>query len=101
MNLEHGEPSGICLCCRTVSTCTYLKDFRRPALQCEDFESYEPRRVATAIKSILTDDKPKSGFDVERRDSRRHKGLCSICEDYDSCALSKPEGGVWHCEEYR
>ena len=101
MNAENGEPSGICLCCKTVATCTYLKDPRRLVLQCEDFEGDEPRRVATAVKNILPANDPKSGSDVEKKDSRKPKGLCSICEDYGSCTLSKPEGGVWHCEEYR
>jgi hypothetical protein len=101
MNIEYGEPSGICLSCKTVSNCTYLKDSRRLVLQCEDFEGYEPRRVTAAVKNILTTNAPKPGSDVEKKDSRKHKGLCSICEDYDCCTLPKPEGGVWHCEEYR
>ena len=101
MNIENREPSGVCLCCKAVSACTYAKDPRRPALQCEDFEGYEPRRGATVMTNSLAANDPKWGFDVEKRDSRKHKGLCSICEDYDSCILSKPEGGVWHCEEYR
>ena len=101
MNIGNVEPSGICLGCRTVSTCTYLKDPRRPVLQCEDFEGYGPRRVATAVRDIFAATDLQSGSDADKKDSKKHKGLCSICEDYDSCTLSKPEGGVWHCEEYR
>ncbi len=29
------------------------------------------------------------------------RGLCSICEGREACTFVKPEGGVWHCEEYR
>ena len=29
------------------------------------------------------------------------KGLCINCANRNSCQFVKPEGGVWHCEEYR
>jgi hypothetical protein len=29
-----------------------------------------------------------------------HKGLCMNCANRDTCLYPKPEGGVWHCEEY-
>jgi len=28
-------------------------------------------------------------------------GLCVNCEDRETCVYPKPDGGVWHCEEYR
>jgi hypothetical protein len=28
-------------------------------------------------------------------------GLCSTCENSETCTFQKPEGGVWHCEEYK
>ncbi|MEI9476493.1 MAG: hypothetical protein WCO26_07950 [Deltaproteobacteria bacterium] len=34
-------------------------------------------------------------------DVGKHRGLCTICEDHGVCTYPKPEGGVWHCEEYR
>jgi len=37
----------------------------------------------------------------EEADATKHTGLCSICENRPACAFPKPEGGVWHCEEYR
>jgi len=101
MKIKNGESSGICLCCKSVSTCTYTEDCRRPVLQCEDFEGYEPRRATTRVKDILTTTDPNPGSDVEEKDSGKHKGLCGICEDHDTCTFTKPEGGVWHCEEYR
>jgi len=101
MNIEGGESSGICLCCKTVSICTYTKDPRRPVLQCEDFEAYEPRRVVTMVKDILATNDPIPESYVEKKDSSKHEGLCGICEDHDTCTFTKPEGGVWHCEEYR
>jgi hypothetical protein len=29
------------------------------------------------------------------------KGLCVNCELRDECMFTKPEEGVWHCEEYQ
>lgn len=30
-----------------------------------------------------------------------YKGLCSNCEERATCIYPKPEGGVWHCDEFR
>lgn len=92
---------GICSSCKTASACTYTKDFRRPVLQCEEFEGYESRPVRTIIKKILPASSPNYISTVEEKDSGKYKGLCSICEDRKTCTFIKPEGGVWHCEEYR
>ncbi len=37
----------------------------------------------------------------ERDDCARYKGLCGNCDSRESCMYPKPEGGVWHCEEYQ
>jgi hypothetical protein len=29
------------------------------------------------------------------------RGLCRTCECKEICTYPKPEGGVWHCEEFR
>ena len=45
---------------------------------------------------------PSPGADSDDEDDfARYRGLCSNCEERRSCAFPKPEGGVWHCEEYR
>lgn len=41
-----------------------------------------------------------------RRGCKNHmidlvKGLCVNCENRHTCEFVKPDGGVWHCEEYR
>jgi NADH-quinone oxidoreductase subunit E len=41
-----------------------------------------------------------------RRGCKNHmmdliKGLCVNCENRHTCEFMKPDGGVWHCEEYR
>jgi hypothetical protein len=95
------EYFGLCSSCKAASTCTYTRDFGRPVLQCEEFDGYEPRRVRPVVKKIFPMSHPKFESHVEEKDSGRYKGLCSICEDLEVCTFPKPEGGVWHCEEYR
>ena len=95
------EDLGICSSCKSASTCTYTKDPRRPVLQCEEFEGYEPRPMRPIAKNILLTTAPEFRANAEEKNSGKYKGLCSICEDRKTCTFMKPEGGVWHCEEYR
>ena len=92
---------GLCSSCKTASGWTYIRDLKRPVLQCEEFEGYEPRIVRTTVVNILLKTAPKFGSGNEERELSRYRGLCSICEDQAACTYPKPEGGVWHCEEYR
>jgi hypothetical protein len=34
------------------------------------------------------------------KDAGGYKGLCVNCANRETCLYPKPEGGVWHCEEY-
>jgi hypothetical protein len=95
------EYSGLCSSCKTASGCTYPRDLRRPVLQCEEFEGYEPRIVKTTVEKILLKTNAKFGSSNERRDLSRYPGLCRNCEDRETCTFPKPEGAVWRCEEYR
>jgi len=95
------EVLGICSSCKTASTCTYTKDLRRPVLQCEDFDGYEPRPERPIVKNILLMSDPNHRSNAEEKGPSEYKGLCSICEDRETCTFLKPDGGVWHCEEYR
>ena len=37
---------------------------------------------------------------VEEKDLSITKGLCKNCKKNETCQLPKPEGGIWHCEDY-
>jgi hypothetical protein len=100
MALRGKEHLGLCSSCKTASDCHYMKDVKSRVLQCEEFEGYEPRIVKTTGKKLVkTSSNP--GSSNEEKDSSNHRGLCNICEDREICNFPKPEGGVWHCEEYR
>ena len=69
-------------------------------MQCEEFDGYEPHPARPIVKNILLMADPNLRPNVEEKDPGKYKGLCSICEDRKTCTFIKPEGGVWHCEEY-
>ncbi len=74
----------------------YPKDPKHPVLQCEEFEPYDspvPTRAATR-------EEPQPGASDEAPAPAGLKGLCANCGNRNDCEYPKPEGGVWHCEEY-
>ena len=93
------EHSGLCMSCRNALTCTFLKNHNEIVLQCDEFEGFEsffrkPGTFSHHNNIDVTSNPEKRGLDGCR-------GLCSICENRETCTYPKPEGGVWHCEEYR
>jgi hypothetical protein len=105
------EFSGICSTCKKAPVCTYRRDPERPVLRCNEFESYGKPSVFESKRNSMqrttgngisrtTGSGVKSSAELEM-DSGKYKGLCKSCKNREICTFSKPEGGVWHCEEYR
>ena len=92
------EYSGLCSTCKHAPTCTFPRDPQRPAFYCEEFEFEKSPPTKTAIKDRP---KPTESDVVKVRGSTKFFGLCSDCENRQTCVFPKPEGGVWHCEEYQ
>ena len=94
--LQSGQESiGLCSCCNSHQTCTFRRNDGDPILQCEEFDGMIPSRL-----KVVSRRKPlKMSFPTG--DSDLLPGLCGVCEDRTACTYPKPEGGVWHCEEYR
>jgi hypothetical protein len=68
------------------------------AIFCELFDTYSEKDPGSR-KDRWDNSRPKtkkSGM----TSSNNLKGLCINCEHRESCLLPKPDGGVWHCEEY-
>ncbi len=85
---------GLCATCNNAADCVYRKRRGADAIYCEMFDGYarpngNGKRVATIVTTL------------EIAKSTEFKGLCVNCEDRDTCKLPRPEGGVWHCEEYK
>lgn len=94
------QPSGLCLTCNKFPTCVYPKNSLRPVLFCDEFEGYEdfppqPVRIISPSRPVVSSD-----TEDQEDSSLPLLGLCRICERRHECTYPKPEGGVWHCEEY-
>lgn len=86
---------GLCASCVNAGGCTFPRTPGRPVTECEEFEG-------------ACGDAPACGDDAGRGpraseappDTGCVKGLCRTCTKRATCTFPKPEGGVWHCEEY-
>ncbi len=79
---------GLCKTCTNAATCTFPREDGRPVRFCDEFDG--------EVKAEEV--KPK--VEVEKTTLNDLKGLCRLCDKAESCTFPKPEGGVWHCEEY-
>ena len=92
---------GICATCVHVPGCVYIETPENPKMYCEQFESeLEPTLKtmdATGLKSVRTT--LEEGSKAIKQ--AKALGLCVNCAYLETCVFPRPEGGVWHCEEYR
>jgi len=88
--------SSLCCNCMYAQSCTHRRRSGQPVTHCEEHavDAAQPlnERPASACEPPVAS---------EAEDSARELlGLCSNCEQRQTCRLPKPEGGIWHCEEY-
>lgn len=92
------QDRSLCSNCKNDPDCTFKKNRQKPSFYCEEFE-------VAACPPVKTTKKEKSAasvpVDAEDKDCCEFIGLCINCDNRRTCAFPKPEGGVWHCEEYR
>ena len=88
----------LCSTCRNAKECTFRREPNKPVFHCEEFEIVP----LVSTKSVDKDPRREVALPIrEGGDSGGYAGLCSDCEDRETCTFPRPEGGVWHCEEYR
>ena len=90
------EPSGLCVNCRHHETCGFSRDPNNPVLFCEEYEI----PVIPAMRIAEETDITRKGSPATEKDLQTYRGLCVNCEHRETCTYPKPEGGIWHCEEY-
>ncbi len=88
-------PSGLCQTCDHASTCGYIRNAEQPVMFCEEFDSSALPMVADAQLEAPA----PTAADMRLWDE--YKGLCVNCDMRETCAIRKPETGIWHCEEYK
>ncbi len=95
-DVKTGRGEGLCSLCTRAQDCTFPS---RPLLHgCEEFEGMARSPVDT-IEAYMSQEAKRKKQSPPAPSSL--KGLCRNCEILEGCTYSKPEGGVWHCEEYR
>lgn len=86
--------TGLCSTCIYASECLSARRSTKPILFCEMFDD--------SVELPQTEKpEPQTEPTPVDEDTGKFKGLCVNCEDRHICKFPKPEGGVWHCEEYR
>jgi hypothetical protein len=88
------EYLGLCASCKNAPKCEYLKIARQPVLQCAEFQGFE-------FKTIKETHENEFRKTSQADDSNEYMGLCQTCENRETCKYPKPEGGVWHCDEFK
>lgn len=84
------EHKGLCSTCNHSNTCSHADNGEQPVLHCEEFDGYSAEPV-----------RAKDRINVEEKNDGKYNGLCTNCGIRETCTYPKPEGGVWHCEEYK
>ena len=81
---------GLCCTCIHINDCIYFKNSDSSIQYCEEFDSGD-----MVLEVVNKPTKP-----IETHD-KSLPGLCSNCENRETCTFNKPESGIWHCEEYQ
>ena len=98
---------GLCSTCEQRATCAYPRDPDQRIHYCCEHDGYQESEGSVSLAllgtgrifSHLPTSQARSVADETL--SAAYKGLCRSCQNRESCTFPKPEGGVWHCEEYQ
>lgn len=82
---------GLCSTCNNVPECFHHAR-RGPALFCEMFDNFVS--PGTMVAS------PPASLRTAALPTWAEAGLCMNCEHQQRCGHPRPEGGIWHCEDY-
>ena len=88
----------LCRTCAHGPACALRSGRRGPVLHCAEYEEGAPSKGNPVAQDCDESDDP---LGVDMADGIDRGGLCADCENRANCCFPKPEGGIWHCEEYR
>ncbi len=84
----------LCSNCDNGEACRGGTRPRRPIFVCDEFV-VSGALPAPELDRAVTE-KPR-----ETQNANQYIGLCVNCDNARTCISPKPEGGIWHCEEFR
>lgn len=94
---EPTRATDLCSTCIHAHACTTIRGKKNmQVIYCEQFDDYERRqpRIAAAAPNPA---RLSHDYDPAQDQLR---GLCVTCSHVAYCTFNKPQGGVWHCEQY-
>jgi hypothetical protein len=91
---------GICGTCIYGLDCVHVESPENPKIFCEEYESEEHPAMRISEGGLLNAMPDSLRQETEDLRKARELGLCFNCAHREGCSFQKPEGGVWHCEEY-
>lgn len=92
------EYQGLCTLCAQSESCTFPRSPERAVRECEEFEGMTMEPAEKFIRDRQRDFK-KEAMQGDQSTSSL-KGLCKTCASNTQCTFPRPEGGIWHCEEF-
>ena len=92
--MSNAEFKGICSNCRYAIECRHRQESTEVVFFCNEYELVDSNNSKSPENNLPTVENSPEDFSSEV------KGLCCNCENISTCTFPKPEGGVWHCEEY-
>ena len=78
----------ICSTCDSSPGCPSIGTVDHPVFHCEEFTTSQQAQRSRYLLSA----------EAERPVPL---GLCADCDCRSTCQAARPDGGVWHCVEYR
>jgi hypothetical protein len=92
---------GLCSNCARAPQCVYPRPPGRPVVECDEYEC-APRGTGRLLASGRgAAPLPTAPVAEASETSGNCAGLCTNCANLAHCTFPRPEGGIWHCEEYR
>ena len=91
---------GLCLFCKNANECEFPRDPEQPILHCDEFEGMRIDAGDLSRRKVTLKDPISPANEVKNSEEGVVLGLCRNCSKLKTCTFPKPEGGVWHCEEY-
>ena len=98
---EQAFYNDLCSTCNHGQICISKKSRQGAVWFCEEFDDFVPVETQEVLGSEFRLIPPWNNPGSTESNSAHVKGLCINCENCSTCNFIKPDGGVWHCEEYK
>lgn len=91
----------LCSTCNYAPDCVLRVERTKPVHYCEEFDNIIYEAYDDQGEEVSTSNYAESRLGIDYSVSDYLEGLCCNCENRGTCIYQRPEGGVWHCREYR